>query len=227
MITLDFDPDTHIYKTGGVVLPSVTKVIAPMVDFRFVDPQVLQLAAEFGTAVHRLCELYDLDTLDMDSVSPALLPYLTAWKRFLAEMDVTVLEVEKRYYHKLLGYAGQLDRVLLVNGRKVLADIKTVSRLGPVVGIQLAGYQKLLVGNTDHVYTDRAAVQLCADGTYRYQVYSDPTDWPVFVSLLSIHNWRKKYVIQGDLNHEHHTTGNDRNPDQSHHHRQPAFAGAN
>lgn len=191
---LEFEPDTHVYKAGGRVLPSVTSIIAELHDFRHVPAETLKAAAEFGTAAHRMCELYDQDNLDMQSVSPALLPYLTAWQRFLSETRATVLEVEKQYHHKTMYYAGTLDRLLLIDGQKVLADIKTVSRLSPVVGIQLAGYQGLLADNAGRFDVVRAAVQLCGDGTYRFQTYTDAMDWPVFVSLLTLQTWRKKYA---------------------------------
>lgn len=194
MTELEFDPEGHVYRHEGKVVPSVTQVIGSLYDFRYVDPATLAAAAEFGTAVHRLCELFDLDNLDMDSVSPALLPYLDAWRRFLAETRATVLEVEKRYCHSNMGYAGTIDRLLSIGRRPVLADIKAVSRLNPAVGIQLAGYQGLLAANTGHVQVDRAAVQLCGDGTYRFMMYRDPMDWPVFVSLLTLNTWRKKHA---------------------------------
>lgn len=191
---LDFDPGDHVYSVGGVVLPSVTQILSSMYDFKFVDPEVLQRAAVFGTAVHRVCELHDLDDLVMDSVDAALLPYLQAWQRFLREKHVKVLEVEKRYHHRAMGFAGQLDRLLLVDHCKVTTDIKTVSTLHPAVGIQLAAYERLLLANTDHQDTKRAAVQLCGDGTYRYRMYADPMDWPAFASLLTLKNWRQKYA---------------------------------
>lgn len=192
MPDLDFDPDTHTYMVGNSVLPSVTSIIAPMYDFRYVDAETLHAAGKFGSAVHLVCELYDRDDLVMDSVDPALLPYLNAWRRFIAEMQVEVLQVEQRYHHAALGYAGTLDRLLLIQRAKVLADIKSVSVLSPAVGIQLAAYEKLLVSNTEHLQTKRAAVQLCGDGTYRYRMYADPMDWPAFVSLLTLKNWRQK-----------------------------------
>lgn len=194
MTELEFDPEGHVYRHEGRIVPSVTGIIAGLYDFRHVDPDTLSAAAEFGTAVHRLCELYDIDNLDMRSVSPALLPYLASWQRFLTETKAEVLEVEKRYHHKLLGYAGTLDRLLLINGRKVLVDIKTVSRLSPAVGVQLAGYEQLLSENTLHGPVRRAAVQLKDDGSYLYMQYLDPADWPVFVSLLTLSTWRRKYA---------------------------------
>lgn len=191
---LEFEPDTHVYKVDGRVLPSVTGIISTLYDFRYVDPAVLQAAADFGTAVHRMCELYDQDNLDLDSLSPALLPYLKAWQRFLSETRATVLEVEKQYHHKTLGYAGTLDRLLRIDRKKVLTDIKTVSRLSPAVGIQLAGYEGLLIHNCGREDVVRAAVQLRGDGTYRFQVYADPMEWPVFVSLITLQTWRRKYA---------------------------------
>lgn len=193
MLDLDFDPDTHVYMAGGAVLPSVTQLLRPLYDFRFVDPEVLKAAGVFGTAVHRVCELFDLDDLVMDSVDDALMPYLDGWRLFLSETGAKVLQVEARYHHSL-GFAGTLDRVLAIKQDNVLADIKSVSKLSPVVGIQLAAYQALLAENTDYRTVKRSAVQLCPDGTYRYRLYRDPMDWPAFVSLKTLQNWRTKHA---------------------------------
>lgn len=191
---LDFEPDSHVYTFGGVVVPSVTGIISSLYDFRHVDTATLTAAADFGTAVHRACELHDLQNLDTESLSPPLLPYLSAWERFLAETNAAILEVEKRYHHAMMGYAGTLDRLLTINRRIVLVDIKTVSRLTPAVGVQLAAYQHLLSSNTQHRAVDRAAVQLKADGSYRFQQFTDPMDWPVFVSLLTLNTWKRKHA---------------------------------
>jgi hypothetical protein len=192
MFDLDFDPDTHTYRAMNVVVPSVTQILAPMYDFKFVDPDVLQRAADFGTAVHKACELRDLKDLDEGSLHPALAPYLRAWERFLSEKRVNVLEVEKRYYDPSLGFAGTIDRLLEIDGAPVLADIKTVSKLHANVGIQLAAYERLINTNTTFKRIKRAAVQLCPDGSYRYRTYHDAFDWPAFASLLTLHNWRIK-----------------------------------
>ncbi len=190
---LEFDPDAHVYKHDGRVVPSVTGIISSLYDFRYVDPDTLSAAAEFGTAVHRACELRDLNTLDVESLSSPLVPYLAGWERFLSEMRVKVLQVEKQYLHRTMGYAGTIDRLLEIDGKHWLADIKAVSRLTPPVAIQLAGYQGMLAANNpEYAKAGRAAVQLRADGTYMFKTYSDPMDWPVFVSLLTLHSWRKK-----------------------------------
>lgn len=189
---LSFDPDLHIYRTGGVVLPSVTQVLAEMYDFKFVKPEVLKAAGEFGTAVHLVCELFDKNDLEYSSLDTALLPYLTAWKRFLSETSASVLEIERRYHHKAMGFAGTIDRLLEIDGKKVLVDIKTVSSLSPVVGIQLGAYERLILDNTEYTGLSRAAVQLCANGTYKYRMYADPMDWAAFASLICLKNWRLK-----------------------------------
>lgn len=194
MFDLAFEPDSHTYSVSGMVLPSVTQVLQPLQDFRFVDDATLRAAASFGTAVHRVCELYDQDDLVMDSVDRPLVPYLEAWCRFLSETRAKVLQVEQRYHHRSLGYAGTLDRLLEIDGARVLADIKSVSRLSAVVGVQLAAYATLLENNTEHKEVKRAAVQLCPDGTYRLRFYEESMDWPTFLSLLTLHNWRKKHA---------------------------------
>lgn len=194
MFELAFDPDTHSYTVDGVALPSVTQVLAPLYDFRYVDRDVLKAAADFGTAVHRMCELHDVDDLVEDSVDPALEPYLVAWQRFLRETRAEVLQVEQRYHHPLLRFAGTLDRLLKIDGAPVLVDIKTVSSLSAAVGVQLAAYEHLLAENTPHQGVRRAAVRLCGDGTYRLKFFTDAMDWPTFASLLTLQNWRRKHA---------------------------------
>ena len=39
------------------------------------------------------------------------------------------------------------------------------------------------------------AVQLKSDGTYTAKTYTDPTDWPVFASLLTLRNWCARHDI--------------------------------
>jgi hypothetical protein len=157
-----------------------------------VPPAALKRAQELGTAVHRMTELHDLDDLDTDSLSQELLPFLTAWMRFRAETGFVPELIEQRFHHPALGFAGTLDRTGVIGGRRAVVDIKKMLRLGPVIGIQLAAYQELCRVNGVEVL-DRYGLGLRADGTYRLQPFKDKGDWPVFLSLLTVRNWRAKH----------------------------------
>jgi len=191
---LTFDPVEHVYTVGTQRVPSVTQTLAPLVDYSQVPPAVLKRAQELGTAVHLMTELYDRDDLDTDNLSQELLPYLTAWMRFRAETGFVPELIEQRFHHPALRFAGTLDRTGIIGGRRAVLDIKKMLRLEPVVGVQLAAYKELCIKNGVHV-EDRYGLGLRADGTYRLVPFKDTQDWPVFLSLLTLRNFKEKHGL--------------------------------
>jgi hypothetical protein len=191
MSVLVFDEAKHEYTKEGRRLPSVTQVLAPLIDYSMVPKDVLERAQQLGTAVHRMTELYDNDDLDEESLSDELSPYLSGWKLFRSEAKFVPVTVERRLSHPTLGYAGTSDRTGEVKGRLAVVDIKKMMTLGPVIGAQLAAYQELHRKDGLEV-ADRYALGLRPDGSYRLQPYRDPLDWQCFLSCLTLHNWRLK-----------------------------------
>lgn len=185
MTGFTFDEATHTYRFNGNVVPGVTSVLAPLTDFSRVPPHVLKAASDFGTAVHLACELDDLSILDEDQLDPALMPYLDGWRKFSQDYAVEWECIEEPVYHATMNYAGTLDRFGKVKGEFTVVDIKSTAQLYPSVGPQLAAYANA----KGHQFAKRLAVQLKADGTYVAKPYTDPTDWPVFASLLTLRNW--------------------------------------
>jgi hypothetical protein len=192
---LNFDEGTHTYRFDGNVVPGVTSILAPLTDFSRVPPAVLEAASQFGKAVHRACELDDLGELDEDQLDVALVPYLTAWRKFSVDYAVEWEQIEQQTFHATMRYAGTPDRFGKVRGQLTVVDIKSTAELYPTVGPQLSAYAHAL----KHPYADRLAVQLKADGTYVAKPYTDPTDFPVFASLLTLRNWCTRYAITPNL----------------------------
>jgi hypothetical protein len=195
MSALTFDEATHTYRYKGNVVPGVTTILKPLTNLDMVPPHVLQAAADFGTAVHKACELDDLGTLDVERLDNALMPYLKAWRKFCKEHAAKWVHIEKQVHNKTLGYAGTLDRFGYVDGMSTLLDIKSSIELYPSVGPQLSAYEKAL----EEPVIKRMAVQLKGDGTYVAKLYEDPTDWPVFCSLLTVRNWCTRHRITPNL----------------------------
>lgn len=191
---LTFDPVEHVYTVGGRRVPSVTQTLAPLVDYSKVPAAVLKRAQQLGQAVHLMTELYDLDDLDTETLSDELLPYLTAWRRFRAETGFVPETIEQQLYHPALHYAGTSDRTGLINGRRAVIDIKKMLTLGPVIGVQLAAYKELHIKNGVQI-EDRYGLGLRADGTYRLVPFRDTSDWPVFLSLLTLRNFKDKHGL--------------------------------
>lgn len=185
MTGLTFDEASHTYRFNGNVVPGVTSILSPLTDFSRVPPHVLEAASNFGKAVHLACELDDLRTLDEHQLDPALVPYLEGWRKFSQDYAVEWESIEQPIYHSTMNYAGTPDRFGMVKGEFTVVDIKSTAQLYPSVGPQLSAYANA----EGHPFAKRLAVQLKADGTYVAKPYTDPTDWPVFASLLTLRNW--------------------------------------
>lgn len=186
---LTFDPASHTYRFLGAVVPSVTQVLAPLVDFSRVPPDVLEAKRELGTMVHEACHYWDEDDLDIDCIPAAVEPYLTAWQKFKAETRAEVLLCERRVFDPMLMYAGTLDRVLLIDGIKWLVDLKTSFSTPASAGPQTAAYTRAL---GDLSVTRRAALRLRDDGTYRFDPLNGADDWAVFAACLTVRRFMEK-----------------------------------
>lgn len=197
---LAFEPVAHRYTWQGVPVPGVTTVLQPLTDLGMVDRDLLRRAGEFGTAVHMACELDDLGQLDEEGLDPALMPYVLAWRKFSRDYEVSWTGIELRVFHPKLRYAGTLDRKGTVRGRRAIVDIKSSTSLYPSVGPQLAAYARADDERTAGS-TLRMAVQLKGDGTYTAKEYTDPTDWAVFASLLTLRTWCTRHEITPRFHH--------------------------
>lgn len=187
---LEFNEERHEYRHRGRVVPSVTQVLSPLYDFSRVDPEVLARKAAIGTAVHRACELLDRgERLDPDSIDPEVAPYVVQYAGFHDAMRPRVLANEQQVYHAGLGYAGTLDRVYDIGGETLVVDLKTTAAAEPAHGVQLAAYDAALPAGGK---PRRRAVLLLHPHEWRIKEFSGADDWPVYVSLLTLHRWRAK-----------------------------------
>lgn len=197
---LQFDEHAHVYMLDGVRLPSVTQVLKPLYDFSRIDPALLQAKAALGTAVHRACELLDNCDLDEDSEDgrAALAPlagYLAGYKKFQADKKPVVLENETRMFHPVHKFAGTIDRRLQLDGHVWDIDLKTTAALSPVVGLQTAAYSEMFKANGHAERARRGALRLFPDGSYKLHEFKDPSDFSVFLSLLSVQRFKERHSL--------------------------------
>lgn len=186
---LTFDEARHEYRLLGGVVPSVTQILAPLVDLSGIPRAVLDAKRQLGQDVHYACQLLDEDDLDEDSVEEQIEQYLQAYKRFKADTGAVVLLNEQRVADPLLLYAGTLDRVMAIKGDKWLVDLKTCISTPLAVGPQTAAYLRAL-GDTS--VTRRAALRLRPDGTYRLDTLTDPNDWAAFMACLTLMRFKEQ-----------------------------------
>jgi len=191
MSYVDFIPDDHRYEVDGRVVPSVTQILAPLYDWSGVPPEVLARAAERGTAVHKACELYDLEILDEDGLDAEVASYLAGWKKFLVDTGFKVERVEVRVYSPTHEYAGTTDRTGRLGRNSVLLDLKS-GVITPVTGPQTAAYEKALTEQTGAKFSRRYGLYL-RPGDYRLIRYDTTTDWLVFQAARNLMTWRQNH----------------------------------
>lgn len=125
---LTFEPEHHIYRWDGQVVPSVTQILqdAGIVDYSFIPRDTREMALERGRLVHLATAMYDEGDLDSETLDPVLVPYVQAWEKFRDETGFKPIEIEKRGYNDKQRFAGTIDRIGRFRGRegRYVLDIK-------------------------------------------------------------------------------------------------------
>lgn len=203
--SLRFDSAEHRYfDPNGNELPSVTRILNEegFYDYSKIPQEILQRAAKFGQAVHRATELWDKGTLDMNSLNPALVPYLNGWIKFKEDYKLEVIGNELKLWSKKYRYAGTLDRTGVCGlgkfaGKLAEIDIKSGLIL-PGVRLQTAGYQVLHNENFKDKIRVRICVKLIPDG-YIVEPLENREDLDYWLNVLSTFNIKKMFGVTTKL----------------------------
>lgn len=144
---LEFNEEKHEYTLNGKKLISVTQLmqkhgLAP--SYAGVSTDVLNAKAERGTLIHQEIEAFN------KRGEIGFTPEMAKFKEYIKSNDVEVLESEYRVHNDIV--AGTIDLVLNYDGRFVIADIKTTSKLhDESVRWQLSIYAYLMLDHRDVV----------------------------------------------------------------------------
>ena len=197
---LTFDPEKHVYHWEGKRVPNVTSVLAPLSDFSFIKPEVLENARLEGQAVHFMAEHDCKGDLDVEGLPEWMAGCYQAWCKFKEDTGFECMDSERRIYHPVYEYAGTPDLAGIMPKLPkvkdpVLIDIKRSFYGGPVIGLQTAAYQE---ARNKEVPKDlrtkkRFALRLDKDGKYRLQPFEDPADFSVFLACLTMYRWRNQH----------------------------------
>jgi hypothetical protein len=121
-----FEPKGHIYQSDeGEVLPSVTTIIKDSLKIYQYKSYGPSVAATRGTYVHLACQMYDENDLDESTIDPVVAPYLESYKLALKKYGINVEANELMRYHPTLKFAGSIDKVVMLDGKRTIIDIKT------------------------------------------------------------------------------------------------------
>jgi hypothetical protein len=175
------------------MLPSVTEIIEPWVDFSKVPPATLKAAGERGTAVHEACALY-AQGIPVLSIPPEISGYVESYKRWFDQLIDEVILVEERLFDYAIGYNGQLDLVARTKGCEVwLVDLKSPVTLSKSWRVQLSAYKNLYERMGEKI--DRSGtLRLRSDGKIPKMDWYEggaAKDFNIFLSALNCHRFYK------------------------------------
>ena len=165
---LEFQEEGHIYTVDGIRVPSVSEITSFLARIAYGEapPDVMAIAAERGTMVHRATQ--ELDEKGECSITGDLAPYLQAYSSFLEEHNPKWDFIEFPVNNGLL-YAGTLDRYGLLNNTHAILDIKTTSSITRNVKALYTAAQNLYrMAIQDWLPVDKIYIlQLKRDATYK------------------------------------------------------------
>jgi len=195
-VNLQLDTAAHRYRLDGAEVPGVTRVLGSLYDVSTIRNGGLQHKREIGEALHLAIDLDLKGDLELDSLDLEVVGYFDGWLRFRRETGFECLFSEKQVASKKYRYAGTLDLAGRIDGVEAVIDGKTTAALHPAVALQTAAYHNAacemgLVRTTARRY----ALRLRPDGTYVLDQHKDRADFFVFLSCLSLHNWRARHGI--------------------------------
>lgn len=138
----------HHEELASIVRSDPEGAVKLIADARF---RKTEKASERGTDVHAAAEMIALGGGDAKVVvGPEIEPYVEQVRRFFAEHEPEFVLAEAPVYNATLGYAGTLDAIVKIRGRKFLLDYKTTDKPPsarsrppyPEVALQLCAYSR-------------------------------------------------------------------------------------
>lgn len=143
--SLEFDEEDHIYICDGIIVPSVSTILKAFYnDYTNVSRYVLEQASKKGTALHEAIELFE--TTGQGSDLQEFKNYLFLKKHFKFNVISSELPIIYEENGKIL-FAGQLDQIIEMDGRRGINDLKRVSspnkdKIALQVNLYKLGYEQ-------------------------------------------------------------------------------------
>ena len=182
-----YDDELHEYRIDDVVVPSVTSILR--VAGLYQEQYFNEESRRRGKYIHKAILYYLQDDLDIESTPQEYRGYIEAFIRFNNEVKpiIAIGKCEVSKFSTTFRYGGTPDIIASFNNNESIIDLKTGAET-PVTGIQLAGYSLLY----PDMRLKRYGLYLKADGKYKLIPYQDRNDKNIFMSALSLYNWRSE-----------------------------------
>jgi len=154
-------------------------------------------AAERGTKVHRLTQLFDEGVLDNYDYPKEYEAYVQSWANFTLDSGFEFEGVELICYDREQGlYCGTIDRFGYdENGERTVWDLFTGVGHSPHKAVQIFGYRSLLAQiRPEYANAKREILRVLPDGVTRIPCKNDVADGGAWVSSLNLYWWKCNYA---------------------------------
>ena len=199
MPTPIFDPEQHRYTTpDGQVLPSVTAILSEYTKVWLngqefyvamsgdtIPSFVMDRAAQYGAAVHKILELSLLHGVGSFTCPPELEAAAEQVAQFIRQYEPEVVMVEQPLYSEKMMVAGTPDlffRSPRIHRGKRLCELDAKTGVGLMTGPQTAAYEAIY---REHIgekgLIDRYKLQLPKNGgQFRFEPLTNQDDIKYF-----------------------------------------------
>ena len=174
----------------------ITEILKPFTGIEFVDPELLQIAADRGTRVHDCIEDILAGRWSPEVIDEEVQGYLESfelfWKSSGHVFDYTEMQIEKRLFCPKLKITGKLDLIFTKPGRTYAIDWKTSSKKQDSWFLQGSAYTYLLKQNGYPEVDDVLFVHLKKGK--KPTTYKDPEpekSWQIFLKCLELYRYFK------------------------------------
>ena len=183
---IEYNDENHEYKVDGKIIPSVTQIIYNIFPVYFTN----EFSAKRGKKIHYILEIYDKENKDISDVFTEY--YLSGWQKFLSNFKIKFQPnwIEFKLYSQKWGFAGKPDRLVSIEKKPTIIDIKTGVSNCKNYALQTAAYQILVEENLKIKVKNRWLVML-SHGDYKIQIHQNNSDRTAFISTLNLFKWQK------------------------------------
>ncbi len=145
-----------------------------LIEAKTVHRKKKEKAGDWGTSVHKAVELWIKENelpVDLDEKGKEVFDKFRNWS---AENKVKFLESEKHVWSKELWIGGIVDLVIMMDGKKYIADIKTSSGIYNEAFFQMGAYNMCLEEMGEHKDVEGyLVINLKKDGTMDMKMATD------------------------------------------------------
>lgn len=155
-------------------------------------------AADLGSMLHDLLEKHIKGEDYQSPINPILKKSFKQFLDWAKTNKVQFKSSERKVYSKQYDFCGTLDFTAVINGKRVIGDIKTSSGIWDEYWLQTAAYKQALQEEFPSLPIDHTVIVRCGkDGSFEVKEMNHfERNIKAFLGALSLYRWQKEMKFQ-------------------------------